>query len=217
MRLVMDGREVGAADGETLLEVARREGASIPTLCSGDARHPFHPCRLCLVEVHDGLGTRIVTACDEPVRSGIRVRTSGPRLERLRESVIRLHLAAEPAAGQVREVAALMGVGSIGGFRSSVASDRCVMCGLCPGVCMNLEGDEHGPRLESWRKCVMIERLRSAWGEERPCRYALMGLVPGALCSHDYDCRTCPFDHEMFDRAGGRHPSTLIGKRRARR
>ena len=44
-----------------------------------------------------------------------------------------------------------------------------------------------------------------------------MGLVPGALCSHDYDCRTCPFDHEMLDRAPGVHPSSLVRRRRTRR
>jgi hypothetical protein len=64
---------------------------------------------------------------------------------------------------------------------------------------------------------IAIERLRSRWGEQRVCRYALLGLTPGALCTHDYECSTCPVDHEMFDLAGGRHPAFLMSGRRGRR
>jgi NADH dehydrogenase/NADH:ubiquinone oxidoreductase subunit G len=76
----------------------------------------------------------------------------------------------------------------------------CIGCGACSAVCPT--------------GCIEIERLaldrlRARWGEERPCRYALMGLLPGTICAHDYRCATCQVDHEMMDLAGGRHPIFL--------
>jgi hypothetical protein len=165
------------------------------------------------VEVDDGEARRNVTACDTPPRPGLRVSTRGARLERLRRAALELHLAADPGDREALELARTLGLEIPGRMRTARRSDPCVMCGLCPGRFM--EGP--GVRLEAWRTCIAVQRLRSDWGGERPCRYALMGLVPGALCSHDYDCRTCPFDHEMLDRAPGAHPATLLRRRRARR
>jgi ferredoxin len=76
----------------------------------------------------------------------------------------------------------------------------CIACGACSWVCPV--------------KCIeiepmAIERLRQRWGQERPCRYALLGLVPSSVCPHDYRCSTCQVDHEMFELAGGRHPAFL--------
>lgn len=210
---LLDGREVHATAGESLLEAARHAGVNVPSLCGADAGNPHHPCRVCLVEV-DG---RVVTACDFPVTGFIRVVTGGEGIERLRRGVVRLHLAADPAAQPLRDLAARVGITGTGGLRSADPGDRCVMCGLCPGVCMDLDGPVRvAPRFEEWRKCIAIERLRSAWGEDRPCRWSLVGLVPGAICSHDYVCRLCPFDHEMFDRAGGLHPTSLLRRRTVR-
>ena len=78
--------------------------------------------------------------------------------------------------------------------------DACIGCGacafVCPTRCISMEGEA-------------VLRRKEQWGEDRPCRYALMGLTPGALCIHDYACRSCEVDQRMFDRAGGRHPVFL--------
>ncbi|MBW2260510.1 MAG: (2Fe-2S)-binding protein [Deltaproteobacteria bacterium] len=218
IEVLVDGRSVSASEAETVLDAARRGGADIPTLCGGDAAHRAYSCRVCVVEIDDSQGVRLVTACDTPARAGMRIVTRGDRLSRLRRASLRLHLAADPGSQQARDLARTIGLEGPGPLRSARRGDHCVMCGLCPGVYMDLEspGGLDLP-LAAWRTCVAIERLRSAWGGERPCRYALMGLVPGALCSHDYDCRTCPFDHEMLDREPGVHPASLVRVRRARR
>lgn len=78
---------------------------------------------------------------------------------------------------------------------------ECIGCGacawICPSRCIEMEP-------------IAVRRLRSRWGGQRVCRYALLRLTPGALCTRDYACASCPVDHEMFDRAGGRHPAFLL-------
>ena len=52
MRLTINGIEIEAAAGETVLKVARRAGIEIPHLCSLDwAPSPAASCRICVVEV----------------------------------------------------------------------------------------------------------------------------------------------------------------------
>ena len=56
----LDGREVAAAAGETIWQVAAREGVAIPHLCHS-AEPGYRPdgnCRACMVEVEGGAGPR---------------------------------------------------------------------------------------------------------------------------------------------------------------
>ena len=48
--LRLDGRSVDVREGETILEVARRVGVHIPTLCHDPRLEPAGACRVCLVE-----------------------------------------------------------------------------------------------------------------------------------------------------------------------
>jgi predicted molibdopterin-dependent oxidoreductase YjgC len=245
VEFVLDGRRATGGRGEMLLPAARRAGADIPSLCHVDGIEPYAACRVCLVEVDDGRGPEIVTACDLPLREGLRVRTTGRRLDRLRGNVIRLHMARAPASREVQRLARRFGVDGTGGLRIEDPTQKCILCGLCVRVCGQIVGAHAlggagrgahkrvGPAFEEddARECIgcgacawvcpsrciemepiAIERLRSRWGERRVCRYALLGLTPGALCTHDYECASCPVDHEMFDRAGGRHPAFLLDR-----
>ena len=46
----IDGREVAAGEGMTVLEAARNAGIGIPTLCHHEKLEPHGGCRLCIVE-----------------------------------------------------------------------------------------------------------------------------------------------------------------------
>ena len=49
--IVIDGKELTFESGETVLEVARRNGIEIPTLCHMKGATPTGACRVCVVEV----------------------------------------------------------------------------------------------------------------------------------------------------------------------
>jgi len=49
--LTVDGTQVEAKPGETVLQAAERVGVHIPTLCHDPRLEPTGACRMCLVEV----------------------------------------------------------------------------------------------------------------------------------------------------------------------
>ena len=73
--LQIDGREVKAEEGKTVLEAAKSLGIDIPTLCYHPALAPFGACRLCSVEILSRGRSRIVTSCNYPVEEGLVVNT----------------------------------------------------------------------------------------------------------------------------------------------
>src|SRR5690606_466298 len=60
-RATIQGREVELRPGETVLEVARRVGVEIPTLCHDPRLEPAGACRTCLVEIEGW--RRLAPAC----------------------------------------------------------------------------------------------------------------------------------------------------------
>ena len=60
--LQIDGIEVKAKEGMTILEAARSAGISIPTLCHHEKLEPYGACRICVVEV-DARGRTSLVAC----------------------------------------------------------------------------------------------------------------------------------------------------------
>ncbi|MEL6577994.1 MAG: 2Fe-2S iron-sulfur cluster-binding protein, partial [Pseudomonadota bacterium] len=69
----LDGRQVQAQPGETIWQVAKRVGTTIPHLCHKDAPgyRPDGNCRACMVEVE---GERnLVASCIRQPREGMTV------------------------------------------------------------------------------------------------------------------------------------------------
>jgi len=89
--IVVDGQACSFSPGETILEVAKRNGIDIPTLCYLKGASPTGACRICLVEVE---GARnLVASCAAPVAPKMVVRTESPRVVRARRTNIELLLA----------------------------------------------------------------------------------------------------------------------------
>jgi formate dehydrogenase major subunit len=81
IRFTLDGREVEAKEGETIWQVAKREGTSIPHLCWRDAPgyRPDGNCRACMVEVE---GERVLAAsCIRKPAEGMVVNSQNERAE----------------------------------------------------------------------------------------------------------------------------------------
>ncbi len=88
--LTIDGQQIQAEEGQTILEVCRKNSIDIPTLCYHPVLEPFGACRLCTVEIVQGGRAGLPTACTYPVSDGLVVNTSSP-------AVIEAHQAPEAA------------------------------------------------------------------------------------------------------------------------
>ncbi len=92
--LTIDGRSVTAEPGDTIYTAAARAGIRIPALCASSHLAPFGSCRLCLCEVEGRPGTP--ASCTTPVQEGMRVTTSGERVQRHRRNIVELYLSEQP-------------------------------------------------------------------------------------------------------------------------
>jgi NADH dehydrogenase/NADH:ubiquinone oxidoreductase subunit G len=63
--LKIEGVEVKAVEGTSILDVAKKLDINIPTLCHHPALEPFGACRVCSMEITDHRGRKkIVTSCN---------------------------------------------------------------------------------------------------------------------------------------------------------
>ena len=92
----INGKTVEFAADETILEVAKRSGHFIPTLCEmADIHHTPGTCRVCLVDIRRRNDPRhhIVTACTTPMEAGMEVLTRTPAVRRMQRLQVELLLA----------------------------------------------------------------------------------------------------------------------------
>ena len=89
VHITLNGRDLAVDGAPTILELARAQGAHVPTLCDYDG-HANGVCRLCMVET-DG-GGRAAAACTTRVRDGMTIRTDTPHLQGLRRGLVSLLL-----------------------------------------------------------------------------------------------------------------------------
>jgi formate dehydrogenase alpha subunit len=94
VEVTIDGKAIQAQAGQTILEVARANGISIPTLCYHPRLLPIGSCRLCVVEVEGA--DKPMTACTTQVQAGIVVHTQTDRLNRIRRDALKLILTYHP-------------------------------------------------------------------------------------------------------------------------
>jgi len=88
--ITINGQELRFEPGETILEVALRNGIHIPTLCYLKGTSPTGACRICIVEVE---GARnLVTSCSTPATPGMVIKTDSPEVIEARRLNIELLL-----------------------------------------------------------------------------------------------------------------------------
>ena len=94
-KITIDGRQVEAEPGMTVLQAAKKAGIFIPSLCAHDELEPYGACRLCVVEIEGMRGTP--TSCTTPVADGMVVRTTSEQLETQRRRTIELMMSSHPS------------------------------------------------------------------------------------------------------------------------
>ena len=159
-RIQLEGRDVLFQPGETILEVAQREGISIPTLCHDPRLKPAGACRTCLVEI--GGWRRLAPACATKAAAGMTVAAQNPRIERHRKSLLSLYMTDHPAdlreaekgapnelLAMVRQYGAATDWGRLRSRRDARDEDRnpyihydpatCIACARCTRYCDEVE------------------------------------------------------------------------------
>lgn len=156
----VNGKNIEAREGETILAALKREGLTVPTLCHMEGLKPTGACRICVVDV-DGFNT-LVPACSYPVSEGMKIRTHSPRAVAARKTIIELLLADHPDDClycersdncDLSRLAVEYGVRQrrFTGSRSrhhldvsgpSIVRDpeKCILCGKCVRVCEEVQG-----------------------------------------------------------------------------
>ena len=136
----IDGRELKAKEGQTVLEVARESGIPIPTLCYHESLAPYGACRLCVVEIFKGGRSRLVASCLYPVEEGLKVVTASPRVKDNRRMIMELLLARCSKNEVIRKLASETGLEQPP-FKSKYLEDKdCILCGLCARACEQIVG-----------------------------------------------------------------------------
>ena len=92
--LSINGLQIQAQPGTTVLEAAKSAGLHVPTLCWLPKLKPFGACRLCVVEIEGLRG--FPTACTVPVADGMIVRTETDAVKNLRRETLALILSEHP-------------------------------------------------------------------------------------------------------------------------
>ncbi len=133
--LTIDGQQVSAESGTTVLQVCQELGIKIPTLCYHRSLPPYGACRLCLVEVEERGRVQIRASCLFLAREGLVIRTGTEPVIRTRRIMAELLLARCPDSDKVKEVAAEIGVTKT---RFPKKNEDCLLCGLCTRVCTEL-------------------------------------------------------------------------------
>src|SRR6266853_3344039 len=88
LNATIDGREVQAPEGTTILDACRRLLIDPPTLCYLETLTPVNVCRVCVVEVE---GSRVlVPACSRKVEAGMKVHTDSERVRHSRRMVLEM-------------------------------------------------------------------------------------------------------------------------------
>jgi formate dehydrogenase major subunit len=88
LNIILNKKIITGYKGETILELARRQGIEIPTLCNDERLEPFSSCYVCVVEVEGMRGLQ--PACSTKIAEGMRIETENDRVRRSRKFALEL-------------------------------------------------------------------------------------------------------------------------------
>ena len=92
VNLTINGKEINAPVGSTILEAARSNGIYIPTLCYDEAVEIYGACGLCVVEAQ-GV-PKLLRSCSSKVSEGMVINTESERVVKSRKIAMELLMSA---------------------------------------------------------------------------------------------------------------------------
>lgn len=85
-KIIIDGKEIDAKSGQTIMQAADAAGVYIPRLCAMDGLEAHGSCRVCTVKV-DG---RFQAACTQPATPGAVVENETDEIKEMRKAIIEM-------------------------------------------------------------------------------------------------------------------------------
>ena len=157
----INGMEVTAPKGSTILEAARLAHIEIPTLCFLKEINEIGACRICVVEVKGA--SSLVASCVYPINEGMEVWTNTPRVLESRKKTLQLLLSnhdrkclscVRSGNCELQQLAKELGVedeGYYDGARTPSEIDdsavhmfrdnsKCILCRRCVAMCEQVQG-----------------------------------------------------------------------------
>ena len=199
--ITIDGVEVEAREGATILETAREHHIDIPTLCYLKEINEIGACRVCLVEV-EGID-HLVASCNNQVFDGMVVNTDSPRVRRARVANLQLILSRHDrrcptcfrngtcqlqaltdklCVHEIPFATKLSGEPVDARFPLVREPDKCISCLRCVSTCQKVQG------LGVWDLVDSGSRAHVDAAEELDCTYCgqcITHCPTGALHERD--------------------------------
>ena len=202
--LTIDGKQITAEKGATVLQAATEAGIKIPTLCHLEGVYDVGACRLCLIEVK-GI-SKLLPACTTKVGEGMEITTNSGRLNQYRRMTLELlfaernHVCAVCVANGHCELQTLAyGLGlehvrydytfprwgvDITHRLFGMDHNRCILCTRCVRTCWHVEGAGTKNVAGRGASSKIISDLNQPWGDSESCTECgkcVMSCPTGAL------------------------------------
>lgn len=189
LTLTIDGTICRGIQGDTILEVARRNKVYIPTLCFLEGLTPIGSCRMCVVEVENN--PKMMTACTTPAQDGMIVYTGTEKLREYRRQMLELIFAgrnhfcmycSQSGDCELQDLAIEHGMDRVrypylyAGFENDATHrdiqmdhNRCILCLRCIRVCAEKVGTHTLDLQKRGWNATIVSDLGRKLGESDTC------------------------------------------------
>lgn len=187
--LTIDGQDVTATPGQSILGVANEHGIEIPTLCHLEGLSVWGGCRLCVVEVQGQ--DRLFAACVTAATEGTHVLTQSDRLQQYRQTILEMlfaernHVCSVCVSNghcELQSYAQKLNVTHIdlpyrypplevdnSHPRFRMDHNRCILCTRCVRVCDEVEGAHTIDVMGRGIDARIVRDLDQPWGQSTSC------------------------------------------------
>ena len=209
----LNGRDVAARPGETLIEVADRLGVPVPRLCYKPGLRPDGNCRSCMVEIK---GERVLApSCCRTPTAGMEVATDSPRAVHAQKTVVEMLVADVPERvyrrdSELERWRRALGIGTprfapreqpaadLSHPAMAVNLDACIQCTRCVRACREAQVNDVIGYAHRGAHSAIVFDLADPMGESTcvACGECVQACPTGALAPAN-DAYLAPVDRKV--------------------